>query len=385
VDSLNTAQENVLVQVETDAGIIGIGEVESNPWAIKALIDSPSSNILSRSLSQLVMGLDPTQPRLIWDRLYRGSIVSGRRGAGICAIGAIDMAIWDIYGKATGQPIWHLLGGSRQRSVTPYASLLPSGQTLQAYQQSLLEKALWAQDFGFRAVKLEILIKGPCSHNGWQASDEAIVEMVGACRESLGPTIRIMVDVGYAWDDWKVALNVLNRLEKYDIYFVETPLWTDDLDGYAALSGATEIPVAAGELLQTRFEFGDLLDRGHIDIVQPDIGRVGGITEALRVVQMAQDRGKSVIPHCWRSGIGIAATAHVALASGNCPFIEFLPSLPSESALRRELLLKELPVESGQIWPPSQAGLGVVLDTTAVARFSEAAQKAVAGKAGTTE
>ncbi len=385
MDSLNTAQENVLVQVETDAGITGIGEVESNPWAIKALIDSPSSNILSRSLGQLVVGLDPTQPHAIWDRLYRESVVTGRRGAGICAIGAIDVAVWDLYGKATGQPIWQLLGGARQQCVTPYASLLPSGRTLHEYQDNLLEKALWAQDSGFRAVKLEILIKGPCSHNGWQASDEAIVEMVRVCRESLGSEIRIMVDVGYGWAVWKEALKVLNRIEKYDICFVETPLWTDDLDGYAALAEASQIPIAAGELLQTRFEFQDLMDRGHIDIVQPDVGRVGGVTEAMRVVQMAHDRGKLVVPHCWKSGIGIAATAQVALAAGNCPFIEFLPAPVSESCLRRELLLKELPVEDGQIQPPSQPGLGVVLDASAVARFSEVAENAVLAKAGRTE
>jgi len=382
VDSLNTAQENVLVQVHTDTGITGIGEVESNPWAIKALIDSPSSNVLSRSLGQLVAGLDPTQPHAIWDRLYRDSIVTGRRGAGICAIGAIDMAIWDIYGKATGQPIWQLLGGAEQESVTPYASLLPSGNTLHQYQENLLEKARWAQDFGFKAVKLEILIKGPCSHNGWQASDEAIIEMVRVCRESLGSEIRIMVDVGYAWVNWKEALNVLDRIEKYDIYFVETPLWTDDLDGYADLALASGIPIAAGELLQTRFEFADLLDRGQIDIVQPDIGRVGGITEALRVVQMAEDRGKLVVPHCWKSGVGIAATAQVALASSNCPFIEFLPAPVSESPLRRELLSQELAVEHGQIAPPSRPGLGVVLNAAAVAEFSEAAENAVLSKVG---
>jgi len=237
LDSLNTAQDNVLVQVQTDTGITGIGEVESNPWAIKALIDSPSSNVLSRSLGQMVVGLDPAQPHVIWDRLYKESIVTGRRGAGICAIGAME---------------------------------------------------------------------------------------------------------------------------------------------------ASGIFIAAGELLQTRFEFEDLMDRGHVDIVQPDIGRVGGITEAMRVVRMAQDRGKPIVPHCWKSGIGIAATVQVALASGNCPFIEFLPAPVSESSLRRELLLKELPVEDGQIQPPMGPGLGVVLDSSAVARFSEVAEDAVLAKAGRT-
>jgi L-rhamnonate dehydratase len=138
-DSLNTAQDNAIVQVHTDAGLTGIGEVESHPWAIKALIESSGLSVLNRGLGELLIGMDPTEPASIWDRLYRDTIVTGRRGAGICALGAVDMALWDIYGKATGRPIWQLLGGARQKSVTPYASLLPSGDTVGQYQASLID------------------------------------------------------------------------------------------------------------------------------------------------------------------------------------------------------------------------------------------------------
>jgi L-alanine-DL-glutamate epimerase-like enolase superfamily enzyme len=121
---------------------------------------------------------------------------------------------------------------------------------------------------------------------------------------------------------------------------VETPLPSDDLDGYARLSDATSVRIAAGEWLNTRFEFADLMDRGKVDVVQPDVGRVGGLTEAVRVVEMAFDRGKLVVPHCWKTGIGVAATAHLAVASLNCRFIEFLPPALAESPLRRDTLLR---------------------------------------------
>lgn len=374
-NSCDTSQDDIVVQVRTDAGVSGIGEVESNPWVIKALIEATGSNSLNRGLGELLLGQDPTQPQALWDRLYTLTLLTGRRGAGICAIGALDMAVWDIYGKSLGKPIWQLLGGARQQNITPYASLLPSGHTLEEYRKSLLAKAAWARDFGFEAAKMEILIRGPFTQHGLQERDEEIVELVAACREVLGPHMTMMVDVGYCWDDWKEALRVIRRLEKYDLFFLETPLAPDDLDGYARLSNATDIRIAAGELLQTRFEFAELMDRGHIDVVQPDVGRVGGITEAVRVIRMAVDRGKMVVPHCWKSGIGIAATAHVVTAAPNCPYIEFLPAAVAESPLRRELVADELQIADGKLALPQRPGLGIELNGAAFSRFSAAAQR----------
>jgi L-alanine-DL-glutamate epimerase-like enolase superfamily enzyme len=363
-----------VVRITTSAGLTGIGEVESNPWVIKSLIEAPGSNFLNRGLGELLVGRDPSNPAILWDHLYERTLVTGRRGAGICALGAIDMAIWDICGKANGKPIWQLLSQRPQQTITPYASLLPHGKTLKEYRDSLLAKVVWARDHGFKGAKMEILLKGPCARTCLTESNDAIVEMVAACRQAVGPDLVLMLDVGYAWTGWKEALEVLRSLEKYDLFFVETPLPSDDLEGYARLVEATDIRIAAGELLQTRFEFADLMDRGHVDVVQPDVGRVGGITEAMRVVQMAHDRGKIVIPHCWKSGISIAATVHVAAASSNCPFIEFLPAGVSESPLRRELVEDEVEFEDGFIALPSRPGLGIEINSAAMARFAETAE-----------
>jgi L-alanine-DL-glutamate epimerase-like enolase superfamily enzyme len=167
-----------------------------------------------------------------------------------------------------------------------------------------------------------------------------------------------MVDAIYSWTNAKEALRTINRLEPYDIFFVETPLQVDDLDGYAFLQDHSPIRIAAGELQNTRFEFLDLLDRAKVDVVQPDIGRVGGLTEARRICDMAADRGRLVVPHCWKTGIGIAASAHLCFANAHCPYIEFLPAALSESALRRELVIDDLELVDGQIRVAAQAWPG---------------------------
>ncbi len=379
-DACDSAQDTIVVEVISDEGVTGIGEVDANPWVIKSLIEAPGSHIMSLGLTELMIGQDPLQPVALWDRLYTFSAMTGRRGAGICAIGALDMAVWDLYGKAVGKPVWELLGGARQESITPYASLLPSGRTLKEYRTSLLAKAKWARDYGFQAAKMEVCVKGPYSHNLLKEGDEAIIELVSACRETVGPGMTMMVDVAYAWSDWKEALGVMKRLEPLDLFFVETPLPSDDLDGYARLADATSIRIAAGEWLTTRFEFADLMDRGRVDVAQVDVGRVGGLTEARRVAEMARDRGKLIVPHCWKTGIGVAATAHLAAASPNCRFIEFLPPVVAESALRRDLVEEELHLNEGKLALPGRPGLGISLNASTMRDFASAADAYAASR-----
>jgi len=374
-DACDSSQDTIVVRVHTDEGITGIGEVDTNPWVAKALIEAPGSHIMALGLTELLIGQDPREPEAIWNRLYTFSAMTGRRGAGICAIGALDMAIWDIYGKAMDRPVWKLLGGAAQEYITPYASLIPEGRTLAHQREDLIQKVKWAHKFGFRAAKLEVCIKGPYAHHRLQEGDEAVVELVGACREAVGPEMILMVDVAYCWSEWKEALRVCRSLEKYDLFFLETPLPVDDLDGLARLADSTNIRMASGEWLQTRYEFADLMDRGRVDVAQPDVGRVGGLTEAMRVVKMAQDRGKIIVPHCWKTGIGVAATAHLASAGANVRFIEFLPGDVAYSKLRRELVKDELVIRDGRIELPRRPGLGIELNEDAVQRFSAAAEE----------
>jgi len=365
----SSAQDDIVVKIQTDEGIVGIGETDTNPWATKAYIESPGTHIMALGLRELLVGQDPLQTEALWDRMYASTAMSGRRGLGICAIGALDMALWDIKGKALKKPVWALLGGARQAKIRPYASLLPNGNTLENYASNLQEKLLQAKKYGFTAAKLEVCVNGPYSHGGLQEDNSEVTKIVASCREAVGPNMVLMVDVAYAWNDWRTALRVIETLEPYDIYFVETPVATDDLDGYAKLERRSPIRIAAGEWLQTRFEFQDLIDRGHIDVAQPDIGRVGGITEARRVIEYANLRGRIIVPHCWKTGIGIAASVQLAAASSNCPFIEYLPGELSESAIRKELVKDELKMVQGEIDLPQKPGLGIDLDEAAIQKY----------------
>jgi L-alanine-DL-glutamate epimerase-like enolase superfamily enzyme len=364
----SSAQDDLIVEVRTDEGIVGIGETDTNPWVARECIRARGTHCMGLGLREMLLGADPMQPEAIWEKLYSGSKMTGRRGALICALGAIDIALWDIKAQALGMPVWKLLGDGPRR-VTPYASLLPTGRTLQGYRDSLVAKVKQAQALGYRAAKLEVCVNGPYSHNGLQEGNSAIVEIVAACRRAVGPEMVLMVDVAYAWPDAATALGVIERLAPHQIAFIETPIDIDDLDGYAFLHDRSPIPVAAGEWQNTRFEFLDLADRGLVDILQPDIGRVGGLTEALRVCRIAADRGRTIIPHCWKTGLSIAAAAHLAAVTGHCPYIEFLPIELAESPLRRELLVEDLKVVEGYLELPTRPGLGVELNREALRKY----------------
>jgi L-alanine-DL-glutamate epimerase-like enolase superfamily enzyme len=372
-DACSSAQDNLVVKIRTDDGLVGIGETDTNPWVAKAMIEAPGTHIMGLGLKEILMGADPLDVEGLWEKMYTGSAMTGRRGLGICAMGALDMALWDLRGKIENKPCWQLLGGAVNNAITPYASLLPEGDTLDVYTRILIERALEAKRLGFRAVKLEICIKGPYSHNSLQIPDDnEIAKIVRACRKAIGPDIAIMVDVAYCWRDWKDALRAIDMFADQDIYFVETPLPSDDYEGYSKLVAASSVRIAAGEWLNTRFEFLELMDRDALDVVQPDVGRVGGLTEARRVAMHARDRGLIVVPHCWKSAIGIAASAHLAAIAPTCSYIEFLPASLSDSRLRRDLVIDELPVVDGRIPLPTKPGLGITLNEEALKSFTVA-------------
>jgi L-alanine-DL-glutamate epimerase-like enolase superfamily enzyme len=368
-DATSSSQDNVVVLVHTDSGITGIGETDVGPWVAKAVIESPGSHTMALGIKDLLIGQDPFDTTALWEKMYVGTCMSTRRGAGICAIGAIDMALWDIKGKALGLPCYKLLGGAHADHIVPYASLQPDGETVEAYQTSLIDWLLLAKTHGFAAAKLECTLGGPYRHQGLDGTDEQMTEIITACRQAVGRDFTLMVDVQYLWRDVKSALRTICHWADLDLFFLETPLRTDNLNGYATLVQEAPMRIAAGEWLTTRFEFAELLDVGQIDVAQPDVGRVGGLTEAIRVCHMAEDRGRLIVPHCWNSGIGIAASAHLAAAIPHCPFIEYLPEELTDSPLRVELADDGLEMRNGELALPNKPGLGVELNRDALEKY----------------
>jgi L-alanine-DL-glutamate epimerase-like enolase superfamily enzyme len=203
-----------------------------------------------------------------------------------------------------------------------------------------------------------------------------MAEVIEAVRGAVGDDVTLMVDAQYSFRDADSCLDAIRHWEPYDIYFLETPLPSDDVAGYARLVAEQPIPIAQGEWLATRFEFEELLRRRALEVAQPDIGRVGGLTEARRVVQLAEAASLPVVPHIWKTGISIAAALHLAATTNSIPFIEFLPTDLSSSNLRRSLLTADFEMSDGQLLVPGGPGLGIEIDRDALARFSDAAAKA---------
>src|ERR1035437_8287761 len=318
-DDCDGAVDTAVIRITADNGVYGLGETDAPPNVMAALLETPTAHIWSRSVSEILLGQNPLEVEALWDKLYEGTIYHARRGLGIMLMSAIDIALHDLRGKLLGVPAYQLLGGAARAEVTPYATLFPSmplGRSwaeMQTLCFDLIDKAL---ALGFRAMKMEMLFYD-------LVSDRELVQFTHACRNRVGQDCDFMVDVGYRWKNFNDALWVLRSVEDAKLFFVETPLHTDDLDGLARLADATTTPVAVGEFLQSRHEFKELMDRGHCDVIQPDLGRVGGLTEAMRCARMAEERGLYCIPHAWKTGLTAAATRHFAAAAPACPYAEF--------------------------------------------------------------
>ena len=365
----SSGQDTIVVAVHTDGGVTGIGECDVNPWMAKACITAPGTHIMGLSMTEMLIGADPFEIGTLWERIYLGTAMNGRRGVVIHALSAVEMALWDLCGKALGEPVFKLLGGTPRDRIVPYASLQPAGHSFEEYRDALVESAARAKALGFKAVKSEVTMNGPYAHGGMRESYDRHTEVVAAVRKALGPDVTLMVDVQYLWEDARSCYEVVRDWAEFDVYFLETPIWSDNVEEMAKLAAEAPMKIAAGEWLATRHEFRELMDVGKVQVAQPDVGRVGGIGEAKIVCDMAAERGLTIVPHCWKTGISISATAHLAFVTPHCAFIEYLPPQLCHERLRRELAHEEFALEGGLIPPPTKPGLGVEVDWDVVRRY----------------
>jgi len=354
-DAIDGSQDDLVVKVHTDEGITGIGEVDAPPTIVKAIIEAPSSHGWSRGLGEVLIGADPLDPEKLWDAMYGATIYHGRRGVVISAMSGIDIALWDVVGKAKGKPVYKLLGAKRSR-IHPYASIYPFGNSLAEITRTARR---WKRA-GFRAAKFQ------CSPFGRDPRYD--VKMVAAAREGLGSENDLMVDACMCWTDASKAIEVARSIEKFNVYWIEAPFPPDDIEKHAALADAVDVKIAGGDInLTTRFEFEDLIERGHVDVVQPDVTHSGGITELMRIARMAQEHGKEFAGHAYKTGIGLAATLAVDLGAPTARYLEFSVN---QSVLRRALTKENLEVDKeGFVTAPDKPGLGVELNEETVRRY----------------
>jgi L-rhamnonate dehydratase len=347
------SQDDLVVLVHTDEGITGIGEVDSAPDVVAALIRQDSSHAVAHSLRSILVGRDPLDVEGAWDAMYRGLIYVGRRGIGIHAISGIDIALWDIRGKALGKPVCELLGEVRRDRVRAYASMLMPDTT-----EETAERVTALREQGFTAVKLGW---GPLGRDA-----DHDVRLAAAAKDAGGDEVDILIDAGLGYEeDAATAIRVARELEQLGIGWLEEPFVPDAYEAYAELADTVDLTIAAGEQDVTRWGFRELIERGHVDLVQPDVTRCGGITETLRIAELAAEHGVATVPHAWKSGIIKAASLHVNAVLPDALYQEYCVA---ETPINTALTVERLPIEAdGCIAVPTAPGIGVTLDEDVVA------------------
>lgn len=358
--------DTLIVRITDEEGRCGIGECDAPPTVVKAFLEMPSAHIWSQNVIKLLIGRDPLELTSIWETLYEATQYPGRRGLGIHALSAIDIALHDLAGKQIGQPVYKLMGGARRAYLTPYATIfpgMPQGRTIGQLMDSIATLFERAIEIGFRAVKMEVLFYD-------LVTDRQLVDLIRQGRRLLGDDITMMLDFGYRWRDWHAAKWVLDRITDCNIYFAEAALQHDDLHGHARLAEHTDIRICGAEHAATRWEIREWMEVGKVAVVQPDINRCGGLTEIRRIADLAELYGVQVIPHAWKTGITAACGRHFQAATINAPFFEFLSPHLYDSPLRRDLVSPEPTISEGCMALPDAPGLGVTLNEEVVRRYT---------------
>jgi D-galactarolactone cycloisomerase len=343
----------MIVEIETDTGLTGWGECYGPAWMTEAVV---------RHIAPSLIGVDPLQTEVIWQDIYARLRDHGQKGLVIQGLSGIDIALWDIKGKLFSAPVHQLMGGPVRTEVQAYATGLyrrRSGDPL----RYLPEEAAGYVAEGFRAVKLNI---------GFGIAEDAAVTR--AVREAIGPDIGLMVDANHAYD--AVAAIKLGRLiEPFDIGWFEEPVPPEDLAGHKAVKAALTIPVASGECEFTRFGFREVLVQGAMDIIQPDTCSAGGLSECKKIADMAAAFGVRYNPHCWGTGIGLAAALQLMGVLPTHTPTSLAPAQPifefdrTEHPIRQAILQEPIEHFRGMVQIPTGPGLGIEIDRDALRRF----------------
>ena len=348
-----------VVKVSTDEGISGYSDLESCASVAQACVDAPKWSQepgmeCFDGLASLIIGENPLEVERLWYKMYRGSIYYGRRGVAIQAISAIDIALWDICGKAYNQPVHVLLGAKWRDSVRVYGSTLfrPTPEAMRDAVNEYVSE-------GFTALKF-----------GWGVfgrDRKRDVKLVEAARCALGEDRELLVDTGWFVERTpKEAIQVVRSIEHCRPFLVEELLHPEDYDGYRQVATAVETPIACGEQEATEWGFAQLIERGGVDVLQPDLTRCGGFTVARKIVHMADRANRLVIPHSWSSDLLTAASLHLTAFQRRAEFVEFSTS---QGPLSRMLVEEPLRMVNGYLPVPTGPGLGVEVNDAIIERY----------------
>jgi len=339
----------LLVEIITDDELVGLGNAALSPLVTKQVVDL--------YLKPLLIGSDPWDVEFLWQHMYRKTMAFGRKGIGMVAISAVDIALWDLLGKSAKQPVYRLLGGRTKPKLPVYASRLYA-----APLDQLASEAKKYKDEGYKAMKLRF---------GWGPVDGASgmqrnIELVRTVREVVGDEIDIMADAYMGWN-LDYAKRMIPFLERFNLRWLEEPLLPDDIHGYAELRRMARTPIAGGEHEFTIYGFRELIEVGSVDYIQFDTNRVGGLTQARKIAALAEAHSIPVVPHA-----GQMHNYHIVMASLNSPMAEFFP--PVDVEVGNELfwyIFKGEPIpQDGFIdLDENTPGLGLTVDEEGLKQF----------------
>ena len=360
-------EETVLVRLTDEDGNTGIGDTADPGGPIRAMLDLPTTNRWSRYYGDVLVGSDPMEAGALWERLFEARLYAGRRGIGMHALSAIDIALHDLAGKQIGRPVYKLLGGARRDRATPYATIYP-GTTEQADVGGLMAEIERQFDValadGFRAVKMELPF-------GDAVSDRELVGLVRDGRRMIGDDTVLLLDCLYRWRDWRDALWVLERVADYDVFLAEAALWHEDLASHAKLAARSPIRVGGAEFATTRWEVAEWIETGRVDVIQCSVMMAGGFTEMRRIADLCDRHGVIMVPMGWGSGILSMCGLHMQAALPGMPYVEYRPATIFDTDLRRELVSPaQPPLEDGAMALPEGPGLGLTLNEDFLARHA---------------
>lgn len=348
--------DDCVVLVHTDEGVTGVGEVDSVPSVVRAIVEARTSHSGAHGLRSVLVGQDPTDTEGLWQRMYDATHYYGRRGVVIHAIGALDIALWDLRGKIAGKPVAALLGTPVRDRLLAYGTVYPLGRYPDEVRANL-DRGL---AMGLRAIKL---VADPW----WREDPHGAAEVLRVARAHVGQDVRLMLDAATAWTSAEQGLPLLPALAECRFQWLEAPLPLDDLDGHARFAGQG-VPIGGGDLgLTSVAEFESMFEVGRIDIAQPDVTMFGGFTPLLRLSALARARGARVVTHGYKTNITVAC--NLAFLSQHWAE-EPLEFSTSRSPLRWELTRERFPIEAdGMVRVPQGPGLGVSLDPSVIAKY----------------
>ncbi len=353
-----------LIRITTDTGIVGWSDIETQPHVGRAIVNAPSGGHVGfESIKTALVGEDPLEHERLWQKMYRFLGYYGRQGAGMQMLSGADIAMWDIAGKALGQPICKLLGASYRDKVQAYASTVfrPTPDAMKAAVASYLER-------GFRAIKF-----------GWGVFGYDLtldVSLVKAAREAAGPDVDLLVDAGWygtsaanpykprPLKDW---VRLVGTLEDLGVVWLEDFIHPTNVQGYAAVARHTRtLRLAAGEQSAGIEEFERLAIEGQVDVLQPDLSRCGGLTVGRQIADFAMRRQIDCVPHAWLTDLLKAASLHLNAYLLNSKYLEFNVS---SASLLNQLCTEPIRLKDGSIMVPTGPGLGVEVDEAVMRRF----------------